>query len=69
MIIYLMLNTVIKRNPNQSSTYEELSKCFDPVTLPSGVEPAPVEVPQLIQCVVLQPNHVKVHDVAAIVHM
>ena len=31
-------------------TYDELSKCFDPVTLPSGVEPAPVEVLQLIRC-------------------
>ena len=31
-------------------TYDDLSKCFDSVTLPSGVEPAPVEVPQLIQC-------------------
>ena len=29
--------------------YVELSKCFDPVTLPSGVEPATVEVPQLIR--------------------
>ena len=33
------------------SSYDELSKCFDPVTLPSGVEPAPVEVLQLIQVV------------------
>ena len=31
-------------------TYDELSNCFDPLTLPSGVEPAPVEVLQLIRC-------------------
>ena len=31
-------------------TYDELSNCFDPVTLPSGAEPAPVEVLQLIRC-------------------
>ena len=31
-------------------TYDELSKCFDPVILPSGVETAPVEVLQLIRC-------------------
>ena len=28
--------------------YDELSNCFDPVALPSGVEPAPVEVLQMI---------------------
>ena len=31
-------------------TYDELSDCFDSVTLPSGVEPAPVKVLQLIRC-------------------
>ena len=35
----------------QGWTYDDLSKCFDPVTLPSGVETAPVEVLQLIRCV------------------
>ena len=32
----------------QGWTYDDLSKCFDPVTYPSGVEPAPVEVPPLL---------------------
>ena len=31
-------------------TYVELSKCFYPVALPSRVEPAPIEVLQLIRC-------------------
>ena len=50
-------------------TYDDLSKCFDPVTHPSGVEPAPVEVPQLIPCGCSQPNHVKVQYVVHYVQL
>ena len=50
-------------------TYDDLSKCFDPVTHLSGVEPAPVEVPQLIPCGCSQPNHVKVQYVVQYVQL
>ena len=50
-------------------TYDDLSKCFDPVTHQSGVEPAPEEVPQLIPCSCSQPNHVKVQYVVHYVQL
>ena len=53
----------------QGWTYDDLSKCFDPVTHPSGVEPPPAEVPQLIPCGCSQPNHVKVQYVVHYVQL
>ena len=53
----------------QGWTYDDLSKCFDPVTHQSGVEPAPEEVPQLIPCSCSQPNHVKVQYVVHYVQL
>ena len=49
--------------------YVELSNCFGPVALPSGVEPAPVEVLQLIRCGCSSDKPCQKQDIAATLHM